>query len=187
MDAGQSAMGDYRAVHFPTLTVLPTERIGITGANGLGKSTLVATVLAGINLAPENLIAIPQEIDRVTSQAILESARTLPKEQLGHVMTVVSRLGSRPQRLLDSHEPSPGEIRKLMLALGMARSPHLIVMDEPTNHLDLPSIEALEEALAECPCALMLVSHDQRFLDRLVTRFWHLEGEPGGDSKVLVS
>ena len=57
----------------------------------------------------------------------------------------------------------------------MERGPHLIVMDEPTNHLDLPSIECLENALAEAPCALLLVSHDERFLARLTTVRWMLD------------
>ena len=61
-----------------------------------------------------------------------------------------------------------------MLALGMVRTPHIIVMDEPTNHMDLPSIEALEAALADCPCSLLLVSHDQRFLRRLTRTTWHI-------------
>jgi ATPase subunit of ABC transporter with duplicated ATPase domains len=47
-------------------------------------------------------------------------------------------------------------------------------MDEPTNHLDLPSIECLENALSEAPCALLLVSHDERFLSRLATVRWEL-------------
>ena len=89
-------------------------------------------------------------------------------------MTVVSRLGSRPHRLLDSVEPSPGEIRKILLATGIANVPHLVVMDEPTNHLDLPSIECLQHALADCPCGLLLVSHDQRFLDALARKRWHI-------------
>ena len=93
---------------------------------------------------------------------------------LGRMMTVVSRLGSRPHRLLESAEASPGEIRKILLAIGIARMPHLIVMDEPTNHLDLPSIECLEEALAECPCGLWLVSHDERFLERLTRTRWRI-------------
>jgi ATPase subunit of ABC transporter with duplicated ATPase domains len=89
-------------------------------------------------------------------------------------MTIISRLGSRPQRLLESVAPSPGETRKLLLALGMTRLPYLIVMDEPTNHMDLPSIECLEAALVNCPCALLLVSHDQRFLEKLTQIRWHL-------------
>ena len=92
-------------------------------------------------------------------------------------MTSVSRLGSRPGRLLGSETPSPGEIRKLLLAMGVDRGPHLVIMDEPTNHLDLPSIECLEDALAECPCALLLVSHDERFLSKLVQVRWHLAPE----------
>jgi macrolide transport system ATP-binding/permease protein len=60
------------------------------------------------------------------------------------------------------------------LAKGIANVPHLIVMDEPTNHLDLPSIECLEQALTDCPCGLLLVSHDRRFLGALTRRRWNL-------------
>ena len=89
-------------------------------------------------------------------------------------MTVISRLGSRPYRLLESAEPSPGETRKLLLAMGIAKEPHLIVMDEPTNHMDLPSIQCLEDALSDCPCGLLLVSHDLRFLRALTARRWDI-------------
>lgn len=95
-------------------------------------------------------------------------------------MNVVSRLNSRPERLLESHQPSPGEVRKLLLAMGLSRQPHIIVMDEPTNHLDLPSIEALEAALADCPCALLMVSHDQDFIERVGAQSWQVaSGEEG--------
>ena len=83
-------------------------------------------------------------------------------------MYVESGRAMRPHRLLDTLEPSPGEIRKILIGTGIAKEPHLIVMDEPTNHLDLPSIECLEQALADCPCGLFLVSHDLRYLDALV-------------------
>jgi ATPase subunit of ABC transporter with duplicated ATPase domains len=56
-------------------------------------------------------------------------------------------------------------------------------MDEPTNHLDLLAIESLEAALAETPCALLLVSHDRRFLGRLCTVEWRLE--PGDEETRL--
>jgi ATPase subunit of ABC transporter with duplicated ATPase domains len=48
-------------------------------------------------------------------------------------------------------------------------------MDEPTNHLDLPAIECLERALRDCPCGLLLVSHDMYFLSRVTQKRWHLE------------
>ncbi len=56
----------------------------------------------------------------------------------------------------------------------MTRAPHIIIMDEPTNHIDLPSIECLEQALAECPCCLLLVSHDRRFLQALTEKTWEI-------------
>ena len=90
------------------------------------------------------------------------------------------------ERLIASDEPSPGEVRKLALALGLALRPHLIVMDEPTNHLDLPSIECLEAALDECPCGLLLVSHDVRFLRRLTRIRWHISpADPAGRRMTL--
>ncbi len=58
--------------------------------------------------------------------------------------------------------------------MGIARIPHLLVLDEPTNHLDLPSIECLEQALAECSCGLVLASHDERFLRRLTGIRWEI-------------
>ena len=142
--------------------------------NGGGKTTLVRRILERVGVAERHLTVIPQEIDSRAGAEILDDARSLPAEELGRVMNVVSRLGSRPARLLETTNPSPGEIRKLMLALGMARTPHFIVMDEPTNHLDLPSIECLENALAGCPCGLLLVSHDERFLSRLVRTRWEI-------------
>jgi ATPase subunit of ABC transporter with duplicated ATPase domains len=57
-------------------------------------------------------------------------------------------------------------------------------MDEPTNHLDLPSIECLEEALDDCPCGLLLVSHDGHFLERLTRREWRIERSPGSADEV---
>ena len=58
--------------------------------------------------------------------------------------------------------------------------PHLIVMDEPTNHLDLPSVECLTEALRECSCGLLLVSHDLRFLGDLTAGRWEIRPGTGG-------
>jgi macrolide transport system ATP-binding/permease protein len=66
------------------------------------------------------------------------------------------------------------------VGLGIAWQPHLIIMDEPTNHLDLPSIECLEEALEDCPCGLLLVSHDEQFLRRLTRTSWHIATTPMG-------
>ena len=184
--AGEIPLGDGRRLVYPELYVSPTDRIALTGPNGLGKSTLLKRLLQNVNVPPERLISVPQEITVEEAKGILEEARSLPKDRLGFVMTSVSRLGSRPGRLLESEQPSPGEIRKLLLALGVNRGPHLIVMDEPTNHMDLPSIECLEEALSDCPCAMILVSHDRAFLDKLTDYTWNLELQEDGLTVKLV-
>jgi ATPase subunit of ABC transporter with duplicated ATPase domains len=183
---GVLPLGQTRSLHHPALHMKPTDRIAITGSNGLGKSTLIRHLLKHANVPDEHLTVLPQEISVGEGAQILNTAKALHTDDLGRVMNIVSRLGSRPERLLDSRQPSPGELRKLLLALGMARTPHLIVMDEPTNHLDLPSIEALEEALADCPCGLLLVSHDRRFLDRLTTGSWKLTGSASTDAHLSV-
>ena len=174
LQAGALCLGGDRWLRFPDLPMQPDDRIALTGQNGSGKSTLINHIMKSLNVEQDRVIYLPQEIEIRKSQDIMAKARTLPNEKLGQMMTVVSRLGSRPQRLLDSVEPSPGEIRKILLATGIANIPHLIVMDEPTNHLDLPSIECLEHALTDCPCGLLLVSHDQRFLDTLARQRWHV-------------
>ena len=79
----------------------------------------------------------------------------------------------------DVPEPSPGEVRKLLLAEGIQKQPVLIIMDEPTNHMDLPSIQCVEDALAACSCALLLVSHDHIFLKNVVSYFWTFRRENG--------
>lgn len=158
----------------------PGDRVALTGPNGAGKSTLVRHIVGQLALPGERVVYLAQEIDAADARATVRAVRALPKARLGEVMSAVGSLGSEPQRLMETDQPSPGELRKLLLALGLANSPHLIVMDEPTNHLDLPSIECLEEALSACPSALLLVSHDVRFLDRLTRTRWEIAPAAGG-------
>jgi ATPase subunit of ABC transporter with duplicated ATPase domains len=126
-------------------------------------------------LPEERVLYLPQEISAKQSAAILLEVKNVRPAELGRLMQIVSRLGSRPERILESELPSPGEVRKLLIALGIQKNPHLIVMDEPTNHLDLPSIECLQTALQDCPCALLMVSHDQAFLEALTSINWVIQ------------
>jgi ATPase subunit of ABC transporter with duplicated ATPase domains len=174
LPAGELPVGPGRILAHPALEIGPADRIALTGPNGTGKSTLLRAFAPNFNVPREHLVLVPQEISAAESAQILAEAKRLPDATLGEVMSRFSRLGSRPGRLLESAQPSPGEVRKLLLALGIARGPHLIVMDEPTNHLDLPGILCLEDALAAAPCAMLLVSHDERFLARLARKRWSL-------------
>ena len=62
---------------------------------------------------------------------------------------------------------SPGELRKLMIALAVQRPLSLLILDEPTNHMDITSVMALENALAALDCAMLVVSHDKAFLQKV--------------------
>jgi ATPase subunit of ABC transporter with duplicated ATPase domains len=174
VEAGELSLGANLKLSYPKLTMKPDDRIALTGLNGVGKSTLVQYILEKISLPGNRITIIPQEIPLERSREILKEAQQLPGDKLGQMMTFVNRLGTRPPRLLESMEPSPGEIRKILLAVGAAYSPHLIIMDEPTNHLDLISIECLKEALQEFPAGLLLISHDRNFLDSLTRTEWHI-------------
>jgi macrolide transport system ATP-binding/permease protein len=174
LTAGSIRLGNDVPLRFPELSITPQDRVAVIGPNGTGKSTLIRHILGRLDLPPQRIIYMPQEIDRSNAKDIINAARSLPKRELGEAMTFVRCLGSAPERLMQTPEPSPGELRKLMLAVGMTRKPHLVIMDEPTNHLDLPSISCLESALSDCLCALLLVSHDLRFLRKLCRTCWEI-------------
>jgi ATPase subunit of ABC transporter with duplicated ATPase domains len=150
-------------------------RVRLAGPNGAGKSTLLAALLAGHTLPPEKLLVLPQELPPGRGAALLDEVRALDAETRGRVLSLVGALGTDPARLLASAEPSPGEARKLLLALGLGRHVWLLVLDEPTNHLDLPTVERLEEALAAWPGALLLVTHDDAFAERCTSATWAID------------
>jgi ATPase subunit of ABC transporter with duplicated ATPase domains len=180
MPAREIPLGGGKYLSCPALAIRPTDRIGIAGRNGAGKSTLVRKILAELNVPESRITYVPQEVTVSHAREILGQVRELTPVRKGMLMTIVSRLGSRPERLLESTTPSPGEIRKLLLALGMSREPNIVLMDEPTNHMDLPSVECLEQALSESPGALVLVSHDRRFLGALTEIRWHITSTGAG-------
>jgi macrolide transport system ATP-binding/permease protein len=175
LPAGDLSLGGGRTLRHPDLSLERAGRVALCGPNGSGKSTAIRRIVAGLTLPASHVVYLAQEIAAPDAAAVLARALALPHDQLGHLMTVVAGLGSDPSRLFESETPSPGETRKLLLALGVVQDPWLIVMDEPTNHLDLPSIELLEGALAECPCGLLLVSHDTRFLDGVGCLRWRID------------
>lgn len=161
------------ALHLPDLYVGNTDHIAVTGPNGAGKSTLLEHLRPHV---PDGIawLDIPQELDEELAHGVVERVRALSSGERGRVLSVVAQLNSDPARILEGCATSPGEMRKLLLALGVLSSPALIVMDEPTNHLDLHSVEALERALAGYPGALLLVSHDERFLNACTSVRWNI-------------
>ena len=171
--------GPEGALEIPELWVGNTDHVGIVGPNGAGKSTLLAhlrVLLANATDAGLGIetLDIPQELPATARDALVARVSGLAPAERGRVLSTVAQLNSDPDRILEGGRTSPGELRKLMLAEGILRRPALIIMDEPTNHLDLHSTEALERALAAYPGALVLVSHDRRFLSACTSRTWEV-------------
>ncbi len=186
LPAGCLNLGETKWLDYPEITINPSDRIAFTGPNGSGKSTMIRHIVNELSIPESYVTYLPQEITADHSQRVLEQVRQFPHEQLGYLMTIISRLGSRPERLLESRIPSPGEIRKLLLAIGIMKNPKIILMDEPTNHLDLPSIECLEQAIREVPCCLVLVSHDQRFLESLAHSYWKFSQDKNSPGRFMI-
>jgi ATP-binding cassette subfamily F protein uup len=163
------------------LAVSEGERLCLVGRNGSGKSTLLK-VAAGMLQADRgdrdlkrgiSIRYLPQEPDLsgfATTLAYVEAGLG-PHDDPYRARYLVEQLG-----LTGEEEPghlSGGEIRRAALARTLAPAPDVLLLDEPTNHLDLPLIEWLEGTLAESRSALVLISHDRRFLTNLSrTTIW---------------
>ena len=171
--------GPEGTLQIPELWVGSRDHVGVVGPNGAGKSTLLAHLRVLLAKAVDagqgvEVLDIPQELPAEAREAVVARVSALTPTDRGRVLSTVAQLNSDPDRILEGGRTSPGELRKLMLAEGILRHPALIVMDEPTNHLDLHSTEALERALAAYPGALVLVSHDRRFLSACTNRTWEV-------------
>ncbi|CCG04804.1 ABC-F family ATP-binding cassette domain-containing protein [Blastococcus saxobsidens] len=156
------------------------DRVAITGANGSGKSTLLAALLGRVPLDDGAGSVGPAvrigEIDQARGrflgpEQLLDAFGTeVPDWPTAEVRTLLAKFGLTADHVLrPAVTLSPGERTRAALALLQARGVNVLVLDEPTNHLDLPAIEQLEQALADYPGTLLLVTHDRRMLEAVAT------------------
>ena len=165
------------------------ERIAVIGRNGTGKSTLLN--LIGGDTTPDSGTVIRQpgvRIARLVQDVPLSTDRTVADvigDGLGpldahdewqrrhQVDQVMSRLGLAADAVVDSL--SGGWKRRVLLARALVGQPDLLLLDEPTNHLDIDAITWLESFLADYRGAVVFVTHDRAFLERLATRIVELD------------
>ncbi|MGH9079003.1 MAG: ABC-F family ATP-binding cassette domain-containing protein [Acidimicrobiales bacterium] len=151
------------------------DRMALTGANGTGKSSLVAAILGALPLAAGERWIGPSVVvgelgqDRRSVSGERDLVRTtmdrgdLTQAEARSLLAKFGLGAGHVTRPTDSL--SPGERTRAELAVFQARGVNFLVLDEPTNHLDLPAIEQLEAALADFGGTLLLVSHDRRLLE----------------------
>ena len=174
-----------------TLRIQRGDRIGIVGANGTGKTTLIrmltgelmpdsgsvklAKTLTGIVidqqrklLAPEKKVrdVLAEGSDWIMVRGVKKHVQGYLKEFLFDPELIEARIGTL----------SGGERSRILLAREFAREANLLVLDEPTNDLDLETLDLLQEVIADYDGTVLIVSHDRDFLDRTVTLTLGLDG-----------
>ena len=174
-----------------SMRIMRGDRVGLIGANGAGKSTLIRLILGELqpdsgtvrlgtrlNIAYFDQLRARLDVDATLAEAISPGSDWV---QLGserkHIVSYLEEFlfpaqrAQSPVRML-----SGGERNRLLLARLFAQPANLLVLDEPTNDLDIQSLELLEERLQDYKGTLLLVSHDRRFLDNVVTQTLAAEG-----------
>ena len=172
--AGPLAAGDRVLASGVEAVVGRGDRIRLTGPNGAGKSTLLAALQNSSRLPEEKVLHLPQELTARQSIDLLIRLDLLTNERRGRVLSVVAALGVDPDYLLSSRRPSPGEARKLALAMGLGVNTWCLLLDEPTNHLDVEAVERVQDALGSYPGAFVVVTHDEMLARETTTLQWRL-------------
>ena len=171
------------------LTVESGEKVALVGRNGSGKSTLLK-LIAGILRPDTGTIAIQKGI------RIAYLDQMVPGEMTGTVLEVVkgdftraqdgqeSAFNQRAEKVISqlglesdwiNNTLSAGMKRKVLMAKALAAEPDVLLLDEPTNHTDIDSIKRLEEMLIKFTGALIFVTHDRMFLQRIATRIVEID------------
>ncbi|HKY21412.1 MAG TPA: ATP-binding cassette domain-containing protein [Vicinamibacterales bacterium] len=165
------------------------ERVCVIGRNGTGKSTLLQIIAGDVEpdagtvwRQPGVRVArlvqdVPLSTDRPVSEVVAEGFDSLPNLDRWHVDIqvdmVISRLGLPPDAIVSTL--SGGWKRRVLLARALATEPDLLLLDEPTNHLDIESMTWLESFLDDYAGAVVFVTHDRAFLQRVATRIVELD------------
>jgi ATPase subunit of ABC transporter with duplicated ATPase domains len=165
------------------------DRLAIVGANGSGKSTLLR-VVTGQEPPDSGRVMWEGGVEPISFNRVMEGLD--PKDTVSHAVNTVGMALNAPRKQvgrflemlrfseMDQKQRigtlSGGQKARVALAQCLLSGAAAIVLDEPTNHLDMTSIQVMERALAYFPGAVLMVSHDRFFLDKVATRLLVFEG-----------
>lgn len=168
-----------------SFTVERGEKIAITGTNGLGKTTLLKTILGQLPPISGQVVLgdylfpgyFEQESGRDEEATALETFwAEYPSMENREVRLCLSKCGLTNEHITSQMRVlSGGENAKVRLAIVMNREHNWLILDEPTNHLDIDAKEELKKALSQYPGTILLVSHDPCFYESFITRTLNVE------------
>jgi ATP-binding cassette subfamily F protein uup len=195
LDQVSIAYGHLPLLERISLQVDPGERIAVIGRNGSGKSTLLQIISGEVppdsgtvwHQPATRVARLVQDVASSGAKALPSGTTTVAEVVAGgvdhlvdeewrrghHVDLVLSRLNLQGDAIVDTL--SGGWRRRVLLARALVGQPDLLLLDEPTNHLDIEAIEWLEAFLAAYRGAVMFVTHDRAFLERLSTRIVEID------------
>src|SRR5271168_2042314 len=196
--------GDLEVIKDFSASVQRGEKIALMGRNGLGKTTLLKSLLVGdkeIDKAMRGELHDPEfTIDNGTVKwgheaqigyfpqdvsNVIENGMTVadwlyqfdPKATKEDIRGILGQMLFRGEEGLKKTEAlSGGEAARLLFCKLMLLKPNILIIDEPTNHLDLESINALNQAIQKYEGTVFLVTHDEDLIEEAGTRIWHFEG-----------
>ncbi len=160
------------------------QKIAIKGVNGLGKTTLLKTLLGMIKPVSGEVILddylypgyFEQESERSDRTALEEIWNLYPGMNNGEVRAALAKCGLTTEHIQSQMSVlSGGESAKVRLCKLMLKDVNWLVLDEPTNHLDVDAKEELKKALREFKGTIILVSHEPEFYEDWVTGVWNVE------------
>ena len=165
------------------LALEPRIRACLVGRNGAGKSTLIRVLTGEIEVdGGERFITPGAQVIRVSQEPDVTGLTLLDYAASGgapahDAAAELQAFGLDPHRTTQGL--SGGEARRAALARAFASDPDVLLLDEPTNHLDILSIETLQQRIGQCRAAVLVVSHDRAFLERVTkVSFWLAGAEP---------
>ncbi len=165
-------------------SIARNQKIAIRGVNGLGKSTLLNTILGAIKpVAGEvehgqslEVGNFKQEVESSSTTALDEIWNEFPSMTNGEVRSALAKCGLTNDHITSQMKVlSGGENAKVRLCKLMLRDINFLVLDEPTNHLDVDAKEELKKAVREFKGTVLLVSHEPDFYMDIVTDIWNVE------------
>lgn len=181
------AYGHHPLLDGADLAIQASERIGLIGRNGAGKSSLLR-LLDGRTLPDDGAINIAGHVRvaTVAQEPTLDETLTIEETVMGEYDPDSEDWGraSRVRALIDKLELPPdarvgtlsgGMRKRVALISAIANDPTLLLLDEPTNHLDLDGIAWLEATLKQWPGSAIIITHDRQFLDLVATRIVELD------------